>query len=96
MQAHNEYMHTRAKKKQKKQKKQTHTRSLDFYSGTRQTRRKGGWVTVSHHKQSLADAGAVVTERHRGERMEGEVTYIFVAGCSRKDLLCNVMGWRAG
>lgn len=44
----------------------------------------------------LADAGAVVSEQLRSERMEGEVRYIFVAGCSGIDLLSNVMGWRAG
>lgn len=77
-----EYTHSYKDKK--------HARSLDFYSGTGQTRRQG--VKVSHHKQSLADAGDVVTERHRGERMEGEVTYIFVVGCRIIDLLRNVMG----
>lgn len=44
----------------------------------------------------LADAGAVVTEQLRSERMEGEVRHIFVAGCSRIDLLSNGMGRRAG
>lgn len=46
--------------------------------------------TRHHHKELFADAGAVITEQCRSERMEGEVTCIFVAGYSRMGLLCKV------